>query len=340
MKQAFGILLTAVLMLNMLWLLPLDSHASEVASGTYRDQVTWSLDDSGTLTISGTGYVDHDMGQRLWAWDVQRVVVEEGITSLSENAFCDYVNMTSITLPSTLTQIGSYAFKNCKKLEQIQIPESVTYIGSCAFQGCSLLKEIRIPDGVTRICGGLFQDCINLQKVDFPANVTEMEGNVFNGCSSLEEITIPSGLQRIEEGTFSGCTSLKYISIPRGVTFIANRAFVGCTALKTVWLPSTVETLARDSFVGCTNIKRVIYGGSRRNFLRLVYAELKNHEPPENHSLYGLRLSPRCVVTGNHASDLAMLIIARTVGLLLILGAGGLVVFIVLKTKKRNSRII
>lgn len=339
MKKMAGIILAGALLLTMLWL-PLEARTDEVAGGTFRDQVTWSLDDSGTLTISGTGYVDRDMGQLPWIRDVKKVVVEEGITALGENAFNGYVNVTAITLPDSLTEIGSYAFKRCEKLEQLHIPEGVTYIGSYAFAGCSLLREINIPDGVTEIWGATFQDCSSLAEVQIPLGVTKIEGRAFQGCSSLENIELPAGITEIEEESFRGCSSLRVVSIPYGVTCIAPGAFADCTGLKTVWLPATVEELALDSFAGCDRLRRVMYGSSRSRFFDLVYAELKNEMEPEAHSLYTPRLFARCVVTGMHSLDVALVVTGRVFVLLLILGAGALIAVNVVRAKQRRERIL
>lgn len=340
MKKALGICLAMALMVTVLVLLSSNALAHEVASGIYRDQVTWTLDDSGTLTISGTGYVDYDMGHRGLFGEIKTVVVEEGITALGENAFNGFRNMTSVSLPSTLTEIGPYAFKKCEKLEQIQIPEGVIYIGFNAFEGCSALKQIRIPDGVTTIWGRTFKDCTGLEQIDIPENVTMMEGRAFLGCSSLRQIVIPSGVTVIEEETFSGCTGLTTISIPHGVTCIADRAFAGCSGLKTVWIPATVQDLALDSFEDCGKLKRVMYGGSRRDFWNLMYAELGTSIMPEEHSLYSPRLVPRCVVTGIHWLDVAVVVTGWVMALLLIVCAGGVATWIIVRTKKRNERII
>ncbi|WP_044975119.1 leucine-rich repeat domain-containing protein [Ruminococcus sp. HUN007] len=56
---------------------------------------------------------------------IRKIVIEEGITSIS-----------------------SYAFYGCDEAEQIIIPDSVTSIGREAFSGCSMIKELTIPDSV------------------------------------------------------------------------------------------------------------------------------------------------------------------------------------------------
>lgn len=337
---------TALVLCMLLILLPQSVHAGGVYSGTDGENLTWTLDENGTLTISGTGYVGYDMSYRGLFGEVKKVVLEEGITVLGENAFHSFGNLTSISLPSTLEQIDGYAFAKCTKLEQIEIPEGVEYIGFHAFEGCKSLKQIRIPDSVTTICGNTFLNCTGLEQIHIPAGVTQIEGGAFAGCTGLRQITIPAGVMAIEEETFSGCTGLEVIAIPPGVTHIHDRAFAGCTGLKTVWIPATVQSLALDSFADCDNLRRVMYGGSRGNFLDLVYAQLKytdrydDNDQPEDHSLYGVRLFPRCLITGNHTLDVAVLVTVRLIRMLLILATGGLVVYFIVRIKRRRERIL
>ncbi|MFL2480011.1 MAG: leucine-rich repeat domain-containing protein [Verrucomicrobiales bacterium] len=61
----------------------------------------------------------------------------------------------------------SYAFARCSNLTSITIPDSVTSIGSSAFERCSNLTSITIPDGVTSIGGSAFSECSKLNTVTF-----------------------------------------------------------------------------------------------------------------------------------------------------------------------------
>ena len=51
-------------------------------------------------------------------------------------------NITSITIPNSVTIIGNYAFMMCYKLTSITIPDSVTMIGSAVFRDCRALQSI------------------------------------------------------------------------------------------------------------------------------------------------------------------------------------------------------
>ena len=62
--------------------------------------------------------------------------------SINQYAFWNCKNLTSITIPSSVTSIGEYAFYGCKSLTSITIPSSVTSIGDGAFYYCTNLTSI------------------------------------------------------------------------------------------------------------------------------------------------------------------------------------------------------
>lgn len=110
--------------------------------------ITYEFDDTtGTLTLSGTGIMDdHVNGYAPWAsWDVEKVIVGKGITSIGNGAFYGLQDLESVTLPSTVTSIGNYAFCLCKSLKETVIPDKVKSIGEYAFSECSSLKTVNIP---------------------------------------------------------------------------------------------------------------------------------------------------------------------------------------------------
>ena len=64
-------------------------------------------------------------------------------------------NDSIITLPENYNgenySIGDYLFKNHTELTSVTIPNSVTTIGQSAFSGCSELTSVTIPNSVTSI---------------------------------------------------------------------------------------------------------------------------------------------------------------------------------------------
>ncbi|MGF0039132.1 leucine-rich repeat domain-containing protein, partial [Victivallis vadensis] len=58
------------------------------------------------------------------------------------SAFFACTDLTSVTLPNSVTSIGARAFYGCSALTSITIPSGVTSIGDNAFQGCTNLTDI------------------------------------------------------------------------------------------------------------------------------------------------------------------------------------------------------
>ena len=252
--------------------------AAAAICGKCGENVTYTLDSEGTLTISGSGDMeDYD------AWDpspfydnsdIKNIIIKKGVTSIGDFAF-DYCSslksitipnsvtsigdvafsgcssLTSITIPNSVTSIGDFAFEYCHSLTSITIPNSVTSIGTSAFIFCISLKSITIPDSVTNIGDFTFYGCTNLQTVNMPKKLTNFGRCVFTGCKSLKRITIPDGVKVIlgdKSGAFESCRNLTSVTIPDSVTFIEQYAFCDCTNLKAVKIPDSVTSIGGNAF--------------------------------------------------------------------------------------------
>ena len=257
--------------------------ASAESSGNCGDNgsnVTWSLDDNGTLTISGSGKIEDYRSDIDQPWysnrsDITSVVIEPGVTSIGSQAFYECSNLTSITIPSGLTSIGEQAFGNCTGLTSITIPSGFISIGDYAFWNCTGLTSITIQNGVTSIGTGAFWNCTGLTSITIPSSVTSIGVNVFYNCTGLTDITVDSNNSSFcsESGVLfnKDKTTLIYYplgkndssyTIPDGVTVIEQYAFYCNSKLTSVTIPSGVTSIGEMAFRECSGLTSVIVPSS------------------------------------------------------------------------------
>ncbi|MCU6727859.1 bacterial surface protein 26-residue repeat [uncultured Ruminococcus sp.] len=257
--------------------------ASAASSGNCGDSgsnVTWLLDDNGTLTISGSGKIEDYRSDIDQPWysnrsDITSVVIEPGVTSIGSLAFYECSNLTSITIPSGLTSIGEQAFGNCTGLTSITIPSGFISIGDYAFWNCTGLTSITIQNGVTSIGTGAFWNCTGLTSITIPSSVTSIGVNVFYNCTGLTDITVDSNNSSFcsESGVLfnKDKTTLIYYplgkndssyTIPDGVTVIEQYAFYCNSKLTSVTIPSGVTSIGEMAFRECSGLTSVIVPSS------------------------------------------------------------------------------
>ena len=269
-KRLLTVLLTVALAVV---LLAVGVSAAEIVdSGNCGDNLTWTLDSEGTLTISGNGsmenYDPYDENQDdeyegyRTPWEsmsdnVQQLVVTSGVTGIGDYAFLDCRNMASITLPEGLTQIGAYAFQNCNALTTVNIPDGVTSIGDGAFAGCVGLTSINIPNGVTTLNSILFHNCRSLTQITIPDSVTAIGSGVFTYCSSLTDVQIPEGVTTLGATVFRNCSNLTSVNIPDGITVIGGSLFERCSSLTSLTIPGSVTSIGTYAFSGCSSLTSI-----------------------------------------------------------------------------------
>ena len=262
------------------------------SSGTYGENLTWTLDENGTLTISGDGEMIGGTPASSIFSSATKVIIEEGITSIGNYAFYQCSNLTEVSIPSSVISIGDYAFYQCTGLTEVSIPSNVTSIGTFVFYECSGLREISIPFGVTCIRYCTFYRCGNLEKVSIPSSVTYIENSAFCYCRNLEEINFPSSLISIGDDAFSLCSSLTKVSIPSSVINIGTSAFSSCSSLIEINIPSSITSIGNSTFSFCSSLTEISIPSSVTNIKDSAFDSCTNLESIKI-------LNPYCIIASS-----------------------------------------
>ena len=259
-----GLLLSCLL---LLLLTVTASAADTVASGTCGaegdgNNLTWTLDSDGVLTISGSGrmmdfYPSDDIPWVENKKSIKTACIESGVMSISDSAFRGCSSLTSVMIPNSVTSIDSFAFYDCTSLANITVPDSVTRIGNYAFSECKCLTSLTIGSSVTSIGDWAFQGS-GLVSVTLPDSLTSIGSFVFNGCKSLTSVTLGSGVTSIGSSAFSSCGNLTSVTLGSGVTGIGDCVFSGCSSLISITLPNSVTSIGEDAFSGCGSLTDIV----------------------------------------------------------------------------------
>lgn len=164
-------------------------------------------------------------------------ILDKQVTTIASSAFANNTNLTSVTIPNSVTNIGrgdwNGAFSYCSALTNVALPNSLVYLNANSFEHCTNLTDIIIPDSVNYIGDGAFDGCTGLTLITIPNSVVSLREFSFSGCTGLRNLNVPDGVRSIMFYAFIGCTGLTNIFISKSVTVIEDNAFFACDRLET-----------------------------------------------------------------------------------------------------------
>ncbi len=116
----------------------------------------------------------------------------EDLTKITTEMFKNNVELTSITLPNSITAIQDEAFYGCDKLTTITLSNQLETISKRAFYGCSSLETITLPESLKSIGEYAFQNCSKLSTLKMLSSVPPtINAKAFYDTPSLTQIIVP-----------------------------------------------------------------------------------------------------------------------------------------------------
>lgn len=233
------------------------------------------------------------------------------VTTIGTDAFLG-LNITSVTIPDSVTEIGANAFADCTNLTSVNYAGDWSKLtiqsGNPAVQDAANAQlfdfaftpdntavivirykgtaaDVTIPSRykgkpVTMIDHAAFYNSA-VTSVTIPDSVTSIPDSAFGFCSQLTNISIPNSVTYIGFSAFNSCTSLKSITLPSSLSTIQSEAFYNCGNLKTIRIPVSVTSIGNYAFDVCPSLMTVTYPGSKTQWDAITKGS--NNDVLENH---------------------------------------------------------
>ena len=122
------------------------------------------------------------------------ITLKDGLNTLGgASTFYGCVNLTSVSIPDSITAIPGEAFRYCIKLNSVAFPDSLTSIGADSFSNCEDLTALNLPESLTAIGSSAFAGCNALSgtTVVIPQNVTSIGSHAFHTGSDDNSLIHP-----------------------------------------------------------------------------------------------------------------------------------------------------
>lgn len=191
--------------------------------------------------------------------------------------------MTSVSIPATVTEIGKEAFYYCGKLSVLRFAagSQLKKIGERAFYKCESLTSLEIPNSVTEIGDEAFKWLKNLKNITLSGTLNNekwLGRNYWTKDNTLEtatftgeivqygvpakKIILADTVTEIGQSAFGGISYLEEVVIGKKVTTIGDYAFADCHQLVSACLPDGLKTIGKEAFRSCHNLTDVILPSS------------------------------------------------------------------------------
>ena len=222
-----------------------------------------SIGDGAFSNCTGKATIHCDLGPWLIGSKFDVIEIGEEVTTIGNSAFANYIYLTNIIVPNSITSVGRSAFKGCTNL-QYNERDNALYIGNdnnpCVVLIKTKDKEIEtcyIDKNCKVIYERAFSNCKNLTKIEIPNSVMNIGHYAFSDCPKLH-------FNEKGNALYLGNTDNPYVSliktksfnisscdIDKNCKFVHDGAFKDCEKLMRIIIPSKMISIGDSVFSGC-----------------------------------------------------------------------------------------
>lgn len=215
------------------------------------------------------------------------------VVAIGNYAFANCTNITSVSLPKTLTAIYEGGFAWCSNLTSVELPEAVTTLGLGAFYQCTKLESVTLGSKVSSIGDQVFRQT-NLKSIVLPESVTTIGNSMFYDCNNLTSVTLGSKVTSIGDWAFTR-TKFTSIDLPKTLVSIGDYAFCGSN-LTSLKMPDSVTSIGVECFYNSTYLRSVTLSSQLDSIPRQAFQNtgLRSIDLPESIILIGERAFSDC----------------------------------------------
>ena len=171
--------------------------------------------------------------------------------------------ITSFTFGESVQHIPAYLCYGMSNLTSVTIPNSITTIGKDAFDGCSGLTSVvwnaKNCADFTLTSAPFYDIRSKITSFTFGESVQHIPAYLCYGMSKLTSVTIPNSVTTIGEYAFKECTGLTSITIPNNVIYIGSSAFYNCCSLASIESLAEVPPTLGDKVYDYVSMKIPVY---------------------------------------------------------------------------------
>lgn len=196
---------------------------------------------------------------------LEKATLCEGITHIGNNAF-RWSTVGNIQFPSTLESLGTYAFYDLSEMDALDLSQTkLEVIPEYCFAyptsggGSGSIESINLPRTLREIGNHAFEHCEGWSDyyVEIPEGVTKIGDYAF-ACNIFKGYIIPDSVVEVGEYAFYDNENMKEIDLPDSIKILGEGVLSACSSLTTVHLPDNPNiTELNSTFSACTSLQKV-----------------------------------------------------------------------------------